>query len=61
MEDIKKGRIVPVDANNIKALISVAANYDEELVDILYEAFKPTEDNGSIAVGFHLYKSQGSS
>ena len=50
MKDIKQGTIIPVDTNNIKALISVAANYDEELVDILYEAFKPTDNNGNVAV-----------
>ena len=48
--DIKRGRIKPVDINNIRALISVAANYDEELVDILYNAFNPTEVDGSVSV-----------
>ena len=48
--DIKRGRIKPVDINNIRALISVAANYDEELVDILYKAFNPTEVDGSVSV-----------
>lgn len=48
--DIKRGRIKPVDISNIRALISVAANYDEELVDILYKAFNPVEVDGSVSV-----------
>ena len=50
VEDIKEGKIIPVDINNIRALISVAANYDEELVDVLYNAFNPSEESGNVAI-----------
>ena len=49
--DVNAGIIKKVDINNIKALISVAANYDEELVDVLYNAFNPKiDDNGNVVI-----------
>ena len=49
--DVELKIIKKVDPTNIKALISVAANYDDELVDVLYNAFKPTVDeDGNVVV-----------
>jgi len=57
--DVKYGVIKKVDINNIKALISVAANYDEELVNILYDALKPTVDeNGNVVIRSVIPKSE---
>lgn len=43
-DDIKNGYIKKLDRNSIKKLISMAANYDEELTEVIYRALDPEFD-----------------
>ena len=49
-DDIEDGEIEPLTEDNLKPVIAVAANYDNDLVNILYDAMKPEVVDGKIKI-----------
>ena len=48
--DVENGAIVEPNMENIKPVIAVASNYDDELTNILYTAMNPLMDNKKLSV-----------
>ena len=50
LKDIEQGRVKKPDLSNIRPVIAVAANYDDELTDILFMAMNPLMNDDHISI-----------